>query len=140
MICSTLWTSKLPQTWSGQVYSNSNKRGTTSTLCGTTMPTGVLPQAPQSFTATRKIGHTHLYIYILNMVLRVPFGGVPHASRASHKLFSKKILRPSTTSYTHISQKVLKGVAARFVIYWLRPLLHSVALADGGAYAVRLVN
>ena len=28
------------------------------------MPTGVLPQAPQSFTATRKIGHTHLYIYI----------------------------------------------------------------------------
>lgn len=96
--------------------------------------------APKLHCNSKNWTHTHLYIYILNMVLRVPFGGVPHASRASHKLFSKKILRPSTTSYTHISQKVLKGVAARFVIYWLRPLLHSVALADGGAYAVRLVN
>lgn len=62
----------------------------------------------------------------------VVVAGVPHASRASHRLFTKKILKPSTVAYTHISQKVLKGVATRFVIFWLVPFLHQCALDNPG--------
>lgn len=64
--------------------------------------------------------------------------GVPHTSRASGKLFTKKILQPSTTSYTSVSQKVLKGIAARFFICWLSPIVNKVALETGDVYATHL--
>ena len=46
--------------------------------------------------------------------------GVPFASRASRKLFTSKILLAGgTASYCSISQKILKGAAARLFMYWL---------------------
>ena len=47
------------------------------------------------------------------------FSGIPHGSRAARKLFTVGILSPSTTSYAHLSQKMLKGAAAKIIIYWL---------------------
>ena len=45
---------------------------------------------------------------------------VPFASRASRKLFTSKILLAGgTASYCSISQKILKGAAARLFMYWL---------------------
>lgn len=46
--------------------------------------------------------------------------GIPYSARASRKLFTTKILLAGgTTAYVAISQKVLKGAAARMFIYWL---------------------
>lgn len=39
--------------------------------------------------------------------------GIPHAARASAKLFTMKTLRGSPGSYPALSQKILKGFLAR---------------------------
>ena len=64
------------------------------------------------------LGHCHF--------TRLPFlkgsvhAGVPFPSRASRRLFTSKILTAGgTVSYCSISQKVLKGAAARVFMYWL---------------------
>lgn len=50
--------------------------------------------------------------------------GIPHGQRASRKLFTSKVLTAGgTTSYCAISQKVMKGAAARMFIYWLSGIL-----------------
>ena len=48
----------------------------------------------------------------------IPRSG-PWFYRASPRLFTAKILVPPSAAYTSISQKVLKGIAARVLIYWL---------------------
>ncbi|CAK9006840.1 Uncharacterized protein SCF082_LOCUS9197 [Durusdinium trenchii] len=52
---------------------------------------------------------------------------IDHSARAKQKLFNRKIL-VSPTSYTHLSQKFLKGLAARMMIFWITPILHEEAL------------
>ena len=62
-----------------------------------------------------------------------------HACRAKRKMFQAKILRPSTTAYTHLSQKFLTGIAARMFIYFLCPLVCAKACENPrDAYAVQL--
>lgn len=50
-------------------------------------------------------------------------GGIPFASRANRKLFTAKVLSPGGTSYAAVSQKILKGAAARIFLYWLSGVL-----------------
>ena len=64
--------------------------------------------------------------------------GIPHASRASRKLFNKKFLQPSSTVYPSVSQKVLKGIAARFVVYFLSSIVYNLALENGDVHSVQL--
>ena len=46
--------------------------------------------------------------------------GIPSSARASRRLFTTKILLAGgTTAYCALSQKVLKGAAARMFVYWL---------------------
>lgn len=46
--------------------------------------------------------------------------GIPFPARASRRLFTTKILLAGgTTAYCALSQKVLKGAAARMFVYWL---------------------
>ena len=65
---------------------------------------------------------------VYNLNDKSAFGDIPlgilHASRASGKLFTAKFLTSGgTTAYPSISQKVLKGAAARMFIYWLGMIL-----------------
>lgn len=53
-----------------------------------------------------------------------------HAYRANRKLFTSKILVSNSTTYTHISQKILKAMAARCMLYWITPVLVEKAKAD----------
>ena len=55
--------------------------------------------------------------------------GIDNAARARQKLFSRKILVNKTT-YTHISQKFLKGLAARIMIFWITPTLYQKAVEN----------
>ena len=38
--------------------------------------------------------------------------------RATHKMFTLKALKPSSTEYAAVSQKILKGGACRMMCYW----------------------
>lgn len=42
---------------------------------------------------------------------------------------------PTATAYAHVSQKALKGAAARLIIFWLAPLVHSKAIEPGATVA-----
>ena len=44
--------------------------------------------------------------------------GIPHGVQATGKLFLAKTL-VSTSDFPHVSQKILKGAASRFVIFWM---------------------
>ena len=94
--------------------------------------------------------HTHIYIYICPSIqeallpnkLKGPnfiercraHLGIPHSARASPKLFTTKtLLSGGTTSYCALSQKVLKGAAARMLIYWLCSVLAETD--DGSLYS-----
>ena len=58
-----------------------------------------------------------LFFSVVISTISVP--GIPHASRASRKLFTVDKLAPSTIAYAHLNQKVIKGGASRIFIYWL---------------------
>ena len=94
--------------------------------------------------------YTHIYIYICPSIqeallpnkLKGPnfiercraHLGIPHSARASPKLFTTKtLLSGGTTSYCALSQKVLKGAAARMLIYWLCSVLAETD--DGSLYS-----
>lgn len=67
-----------------------------------------------------------------------PTVGIPHSARASPRLFTAKILLSGgTTSYCTLSQKVLKGAAARMLIYWLCSVL---AQTDDGSLYSKLLG
>ena len=53
--------------------------------------------------------------------------GVPHGSRAAKKLFLSSTISPSSTAYAHLSQKILKGAAARLIIFWVEELVFEAA-------------
>ena len=55
--------------------------------------------------------------------------GLEYSLRASKKLFTAKYL-VTGNEYPHVSQKILKGAAARFVIYWLQSVTWMRAAAD----------
>ncbi|CAL1149322.1 unnamed protein product [Cladocopium goreaui] len=59
--------------------------------------------------------------------------GVPHAARASRKLFTLDVITPSTTAYAHISQKILKGAAARMIVFWMALILEKIASQPGAS-------
>ena len=42
---------------------------------------------------------------------------------------------PSGITYAHVSQKMLKGAAARFIIFWLASLTHTTALGPEATQA-----
>ena len=52
--------------------------------------------------------------------------GIPHGARANKKMFAAQVLR--SEGYPHVSQKLLKGIAARTMSYWLCPLVYKAAL------------
>eukprot|EP00435_Cladocopium_sp_Y103_P043542 s2538_g12.t1 len=60
---------------------------------------------------------------------------VPFGARANKELFTTEIISPSTTAYVHISQKILKGAASRFIIFWLTPILFEKARAESASPA-----
>ena len=63
--------------------------------------------------------------------------GVPWPLRGTGRLFSSKILLSGgTTQYCSISQKVLKGAAARIMIYWLCLLV--AGKSDGSDHDLKL--
>lgn len=62
--------------------------------------------------------------------------GVPFGCRASSRLFTSKILVPKGAEYCSISQKVLKGAAARILIYWLSIIVSEQC--DGSEHAMKL--
>ena len=63
--------------------------------------------------------------------------GVPWPLRGTGRLFSSKILLSGgTTQYCSISQKVLKGAAARIMIYWLCLLV--AEKSDGSDHDLKL--
>ena len=64
------------------------------------------------------------------------FWGVPYSCRASGRLFTSKILVANASQYTSISQKVLKGAAARVFIYWLCAAVG--ALSSGSQHDLKL--
>ena len=58
------------------------------------------------------------------------FPGIPHGSRAARKLFQISSVAPTSTAYAHASQKLLKGGAARLIIFWFTPLVFQKAQED----------
>lgn len=56
--------------------------------------------------------------------------GVPHASRASRKLFQLATISPSSTGYAHASQKILKAAAARLMVFWVADLVFQCAQVE----------
>lgn len=51
--------------------------------------------------------------------------------RATHKLFSLKVLKPSN-EYASISQKFIKAAAARIMCYWVCGVVHQLVLDHPG--------
>lgn len=66
--------------------------------------------------------------------------GVPHAARASRKLFTLDVITPSTTAYAHISQKILKGAAARMIVFWMALILEKIASQPGASVPDKLLG
>ena len=54
--------------------------------------------------------------------------GIP--DRASRRLFTLAVLRPSLTKYTDISQKILSATACRYLIFWLNSVVQGVGGTD----------
>ena len=50
-------------------------------------------------------------------------------SRAGRRLFTTAVLRPDAGKYTDISQKLLSGTAARYIVFWLSGLATHFALS-----------
>lgn len=63
---------------------------------------------------------------------------VPHSARATAKMWSSKILMPSAGEYPTLSQKFLKGVAARIMVYWVCEIAYMRAMATQDPLAQQL--
>ena len=66
-----------------------------------------------------------------------PSSGVGDGCKGNRKLFSRKVLY-SPKEYIHVSQKLLKGAAARAMLFWLAPILYKVAVASELEHDVQL--
>ncbi|CAK9007824.1 unnamed protein product [Durusdinium trenchii] len=65
---------------------------------------------------------------------------IPFAARAAKKLFTTAVIAPSATGYAHVSQKYLKGGAARMFVYWITEVCYAASMTDPSAHNKHRTN
>lgn len=60
---------------------------------------------------------------------------IPVAMRANKKMWTSKILAPGTGQYPSLSQKFLKGAAARLIVFFLCEIAYGLAMERNDLYS-----